>query len=458
MHRFLFARLCCALAAFLTASHPEAAPASNPGLPPATNAIAEVEAGRTTIANAAWWGFDPADATDSLQAAIRSKARKVVVPLMPGPWVLRPIQLRSDLELEFQPGVLVLAKPGEFRGGGDSLFRGVDLTNVTLRGHGAILRMRKSDYQKPPYPKAEWRMGITLSGCRNALIEGFRIESTGGDGLYVGSSKAIRWCEDVVIRDCTCVDNHRQGLSVISAVNLLVERCTFSSTDGTPPEAGIDFEPDEPDERLVRCVVRDCVVENNSGNGLLVYLKPLTRDSQPVSIRLENCHVRMGHPGSTPAELAAADAKGWSGIAVGKVADNGPQGLIEFIRCTSENTGREAVRLFDKSARGVRVRFEECRWNNSWTARHREFAGPRVPILFRQQESGFCTETGGVEFVDCQVFDTLDGPVARFESDSREAVLRDVSGRLTVVNPHGTLVHPSVSGPGVSLTVTPQKP
>ncbi|MGI6083262.1 MAG: hypothetical protein ACOYEP_10350, partial [Limnochordia bacterium] len=34
--------------------------------------LSEVRAGMHTEANALWWGFDPEDATDSLQAAINS--------------------------------------------------------------------------------------------------------------------------------------------------------------------------------------------------------------------------------------------------------------------------------------------------------------------------------------------------------------------------------------------------
>ena len=43
-------------------------------------AVAEVHSGKRTTANAAWWGFNEEDATDALQAAIRSGARKVIVP------------------------------------------------------------------------------------------------------------------------------------------------------------------------------------------------------------------------------------------------------------------------------------------------------------------------------------------------------------------------------------------
>jgi hypothetical protein len=122
-------------------------------------AVADVLAGRRSDASAAWWGFDPEDSTAALQAAIDSHAKRVLVPYMGAPWIVRSITLRSDQEIDFEPGVLVLAKRHEFRGGGGSLFSANGVDNLTLRGYGATLRMWKKDYQNPPYQKAEWRLG-----------------------------------------------------------------------------------------------------------------------------------------------------------------------------------------------------------------------------------------------------------------------------------------------------------
>jgi polygalacturonase len=111
--------------------------------------------------------------------------------------------------------------------------------------------MWKEDYQSEEYRKAEWRMGISLRGCSDVTVEGLSIEKTGGDGVYIGATQEQPFCRDVTIRDVECVDNHRQGISVISAENLLIENCLFAKTDGTAPQAGIDLEPNGPDERLV---------------------------------------------------------------------------------------------------------------------------------------------------------------------------------------------------------------
>ncbi|MFM8358354.1 MAG: right-handed parallel beta-helix repeat-containing protein, partial [Verrucomicrobiota bacterium] len=351
-----------------------------PAPPPPANprAVAEVLAGRRTEADPAWWGLDPADATGALQAAIDSGARRVRLRRQAAPWVVRPIRLRSHLELVFDPGVVVLAKAGEFRGRGDSLFTGTDREDVTLRGRGAVLRMRRADYQQPPYEKAEWRMGIAFRGCRNIRVEGLRLEDTGGDGIYIGSSPRNRWCENVVLRRCECVGNHRQGLSVTSAVRLRVEDCLLAGTAGTAPESGLDLEPDEADECLVGCRVRRCRFVDNQGSGALVYLRPLTARSAPVSIRFEDCQASMDGPG------------GGSGFTVGWARDDGPRGQVEFIRCTTRRTGREGARVVDKSADAVAVVFRECRFLDPWQSSHPNPAHPRAALLVHQEDADFC--------------------------------------------------------------------
>ena len=70
----------------------------------------EVAEGRRTTANAAWWGFDAEDATEALQAAIDSGARRVVVPNMGSDWIVGPIRLAGHQELFLERGVVVSAR------------------------------------------------------------------------------------------------------------------------------------------------------------------------------------------------------------------------------------------------------------------------------------------------------------------------------------------------------------
>jgi hypothetical protein len=396
-------------------------------------AVMEVTNGQRTVANAAWWGFNREDSTEPLQAALNSGTKTLIIPFMGHAWITQPLQLRGSQEIFLEPGVIVLAKKGEYQGSGDSLFSAVGQSNLVIRGYGATLRMRKRDYQNEPYKKAEWRMGIALRGCRNVLIEGLRVESTGGDGFYIDGGGAMGWSQDITLRNCTAYDNHRQGLSVISAVNLLVENCVFANTWGTEPEAGIDLEPDTEDNRLVNCVIRNSVFENNNGNEILIYLKQLGRKSEPVSIRFEHCLARMSDSRfRTPEPEPKQGINGVAGIAIGEVKDDGPKGLIEFIDCVTEATGKEGARVYDKSSLSARVRFVNCAFCNAWMLPDTGSGWPRVTVLLNLRRPENTRSFGGIDFQDCSIYDNTSRPPVLLEEQKGEFGLRDVHGTILV--------------------------
>jgi polygalacturonase len=409
---------CCLLLGLIggaaTAATPIPADQRNAG------AVKEVRIGTRTQANAAWWGFNAEDATEALQAAIDSGARKLIVPYMGKPWIIRPITLRSKLEIVCEPGVVVLAKKDEFKAASDSLFAAIDATDITLRGYGATLRMRKKDYQSEPYAKAEHRMGLSIRGCKRVTIEGLRIECTGGDGIYIGATDKHPWCEDVVIRNVICDENHRQGISVIGAENLLIENCVLSNTSGTPPQAGICLEPNAANQRLVNCVIRNCIMENNQGNAIHLFFKRFTNQSKPLSILFEDCYV------------PAAERSGFS---IGAVRDDGPQGTIEFRNCVVENSRRAGVQVYDKSGDSVRVRFVNCDWRDPWIEAAPGAAGSRAAIVLSARDPKVTQKPGGIDFIDCRVFDAVDRPVLLVSKESLFG-MHDLTGHITVHTPH----------------------
>ena len=421
------------IAAILLLSFAVAGSTTQVRTPPASArhpaAVQQVLQGKRTDANAAWWGFNETDSTAALQAAFDSKAKHVLIPYMGKPWIVRPLFLRGNQEIDLAPGVVILAKRGEFKNTNDSLFTAQDISNVTIRGYGATLRMWKHDYQNPPYKKGEWRMGIALHGAKNVRIEGLRVESTGGDGFYIDGGKTRLWSEDVTLRDCVADSNHRQGVSVISAVNLTIENCTFSNTSGTAPEAGIDLEPDEPNQRLQNIVIRNSTFENNEGHEMLVYLNRLDGHSAPVSILFDHCVARMTKP-----------TGGASGMAVGHAHDTGPQGIVEFRDCTVESAGKEDAKVYDKSASGALVRFVRCHWNHAWISPHLEYSGPRAPVLVQLRDPKVTHQLGKVDFVDSYIYDTANRPAFLVDEGSTDYSVRDLHGHITVQNPTGVHV------------------
>ena len=234
-------------------------------------------------------GFDPADSTVFLQKALDSGARRVVVDKQAGPWVTRPLLTRRcDFELVFEPGVEVVAKKGEFMGIGDSLIGMRGVKGVKIRGNGATLRMYRDDYMNKPYPRGEWRHALAFMNAKDLLIENLRIIDSGGDAIYLGASPNGA-CENVTIRGVTAIGNLRQGISVISAENLLVENCLFENTCGLPPMDGIDFEPNGSGQRIANCTIRNCTSRGNRGFGWDVAVFNLNSASRPVSVLFDGC-------------------------------------------------------------------------------------------------------------------------------------------------------------------------
>ena len=163
------------------------------------------------------FGYDPNDSTAFIQKAFDSGARKLVLDRQSGPWVTLPLKMRSNTELIIEPGVELVAKRGEYKGLRDYLLELPYCTNVTIRGGaGSTLRMWKKDYQGPDYKHGEWRYALRIFHCENVLVEGLNIVESGGDGIGVTG-------KNITIRKCVCDRNHRQGISVFSAENLLIE-------------------------------------------------------------------------------------------------------------------------------------------------------------------------------------------------------------------------------------------
>jgi parallel beta-helix repeat protein len=385
-------------------------------------AVQRVLSGEETVANAAWWGFDAADSTEAIQGAISSGAKKVVIPYVGKEWVVRPIKLAGNQEVVFEPGVVVIAKKGEFKGKRDCLFSASGLSNITLRGYGATLRMRKSDYASFKYTKAEWRHTVAFLVCSNVNVLGLRLESSGGDGIYIGSTEGKRRlpCKSVLIRDCICDNNYRQGISVTSADELLIENCTLKNTKGTPPKAGILFEPNHSTCVIANCVISNCVSENNAGAGLRVQLKRL-KAPKKVSILFVNCYVKGGG----------------TGLQVGPITDNGPKGLIEFRNCVVENSRFPGIYVYDKSVNGALVRFKNCSIRGTGTDR----PFPKVPIHMISTEQQLTRHPGGIEFVNCYVYDDIARPFLTVAETKGVQGFSQIKGNITVFNPHGAQKH-----------------
>jgi hypothetical protein len=275
-------------------------------------------------------GYNETDSTAALQAAINT-GRNVYVRKMAAAWIVTPILINtSNQQILFEDGVVIAAKPGAFLGTNDSLFTlGKGSSNVSMVGYGATLTMRKDDYTKPPYQKGEWRSGITLLGATNAVLKGLSITNTGGDGVYVGGSDNGRnYSQNVTIKDVVVDKAYRNGISVVSAKELLIDNVVIVNTSGTDPQAGIDFEPNANSERIENCTVRNTIVAGNAKDGIdFTFHNYSTKSVSPATVTVEHVTV-VGNKGK--------------GIAIGQIVpgltikdalivNNGSRGLLSGV-------------------------------------------------------------------------------------------------------------------------------
>ena len=262
---------------------------------PNTELAAAAEQGDIRIASAAWWGWDAADSTENLQRAFSAPVDTLIIPAMEGPWFTGPLILNGPKNVFFEPGAEIIARRGGFQDQRESLITLFRQSGIRLTGYGARLAMRRYEYAGPEYEWSQWRHALSLLESQGIVVEGFLIEESGGDGIYIGQKKGGVIPRDIHLRDLYILNNYRQGVSVISADGFLMEYTYIAGTHGTPPMAAIDFEPNNGLYGLTDCTVFRCVFEKNTGAALTVHLPNLTAYHLPVSININDTCI-LGNP------------------------------------------------------------------------------------------------------------------------------------------------------------------
>ncbi len=375
----------------------------------------------TTVANGSVYvvaEFDEKDATRILEEAFQAHYDTIRVPYMGKDWILGPIEIKaSNKTIIFDSGVIVMAKTGAF-GRYDKLFEIIQQQNLTIIGYGATWRMRKEEYTT-----GEWRHALSIVSCENINIYGLTIKDSGGDGIKIGRrGQQLAYSKNIHIRDCILDNNRRQGISVISVDSLLIENCILKNTNGTAPQAGIDFEPNYADERLRGITMRNVDIHDNTGFGIQILLPQLNANSQPISFNIENCRVW-------------GNVKG--GIRIKHIGDKGVSGTINLLGCVIENNSRHAFQFENKSSKKAKVNITNCTIRNSKS----------TPILISASGS---KSPGGIVFTNTRIVDSSKRP---FLIAKGGVNVFDISGDVTVNNANGAWIDIGSQSENITLEI-----
>jgi hypothetical protein len=371
---------------------------------------------------------DVSDCTADIAAALSSCAEEVVVPAQPtSTWIVRPLFVVCDNQkIVLEPGVTLLAKKNEFHGKSDCLLTVQNVSGITIIADSAALRMRRSDYANASqYDHAQGRHTLAIRGATDVFVRGLTATESGGDGVYVANrlGNSSHPSKNITLQAVTLTKNYRQGMSVISVQGLNVTDSVLSFTNGTPPMAGVDFEPNSHLNVLTGIRFRNVTATGNKGRGFQFSLTKMYPNSSALDAVFENCAVNttglygVSFTGSSTGLLPAG-------------------GQLRFTNMTVTGTNGSGLLIENKNG-GPLLEMQQSTFNNvARTA--------NAPIWIEGQTRN-CT---GASFEGVTVADDSHRPAVKFMG-----AVSGMSGQIDVTNtsPSGCISSPAP--PGNSLTV-----
>ena len=209
-------------------------------------------------------GNGKADDTAAIQAAIDEAT-------VPGGTVLVPdgvymidatakpaLSLKDNVILQLGAGATLKAIPNDQK-------KYAVLTVSGVNDVAVVSGMIEGERDQHKGKGAGAGMGIKIGhGAKRVVISGVTAKKMWADGFYVDHAS------DVALCGVTADNNRRQGLSVIDVDGLLVLNSVFQNTHGSRPGAGIDFEPDHPDDSIMNVRIENSKFIANEGPGILI--------------------------------------------------------------------------------------------------------------------------------------------------------------------------------------------
>ncbi len=203
---------------------------------------------------------------------------EVIVPA--GKYYIDPdtsVKMMDNTRLVMSPGTVLKAKPSA--SSYNAVIKVSNVSNVEVRG-GKIIGDR---YQHLGSEGAQGH-GIRITGSNNVFISDVSISDCWGDGLYVGSTPAQNYCQNVTIEGIESGNNRRNGLSVISVKDLAIRNTTLSKSNGNLPQSGLCIEPNDEEEYVENILIENLKTIDNSGYGINFYIQV----NSEVTINIKN--------------------------------------------------------------------------------------------------------------------------------------------------------------------------
>jgi len=319
------------------------------------------------------------------------------------------------------------------------------------------------------YDAGQHRMCVSIRSCTNVTVENLTLARSGGDGIYLGVWPNIPWPvpgvghgppnDTIDIMNCVFDENARNGLSIISARNVTISGCTFSNTGQenfaagkttlfcdhvTPanstglapcgPWAGIDIEPNRPDEILDDInIINNCTFTNNRRSGIQFGFGHITT---AVDITITDCVIENSERGFI-----------MSGNGVGA------GGKITIERCNISDMSEYGFffRNWERTAGINDVFINECELNNTTQN------GNNGAIHFEYNQNDLIS--GGVTLNQIRVINNISDYAVKFEGYKTGSEFRDIEINAYTDDLNKTVCYnPDHANVDVKINEAPQAP
>lgn len=364
------------------------------------------------------FGFNSSDATSAFEAAINSGNSYVVIDKQSSDWIIRPTRFYDlrNMTIVFESGVVLRAKSGAFGDRSSELVHLTRARNVTIDGKGATFQMNKSEYSS-----GEQRHALSIDRCSDLTVRGITFRDSGGDGIIISGDSKGDYSENITLENVRCLNNRRDGITIVSAQNVYIRNSEFSQSSGTKPEAGATIEADNPNERLVNINFTNCKFSGNDSSGLHVSGVRMNRSSRPISVTLKDCEFSNNtrSPASGVVRTEVYLSQGPHNDPVG--------GSIVFERVRFNGSTHQII--FSRNAHDAfNTTFKDC------TANDVSRNGSRGVIELQALNTE--TTLGGFRFENFRMQYSRDVPFMEINAPSSNMVVRDVQGDFRVDEPN----------------------
>jgi hypothetical protein len=218
------------------------------------------------------------DYTDLFQKALDENT-KLILPNYPVLISDKGLNLHSNQYILFQPNSKIILK-SSIRGG-YKLINISNVMNVTI----FFLNIEGDKYTHLSN-EGEWGNGVSIKSSSNIKLFKPMISKFWGDGIYIGQETTVP--KNIAINGGLVNDNRRNGISIISGINILIKNTTISNTKGHNPQSGIDIEPNSSSNEITNVVLDGIITKNNAVHGIIVSTGNLNGTIKPISIKINN--------------------------------------------------------------------------------------------------------------------------------------------------------------------------